>query len=74
MDNSLLIKYLLVWVFAFASVVGENSNNGGRAWNTNNGTMATSLGLSLNPTIARNQYDSLVDTTDIKLFGFVITN
>jgi hypothetical protein len=38
MDNSLLIKYLLVWVFAFASVVGENSNNGGRAWNTNNGT------------------------------------
>ncbi len=37
MDNSLITKYLLVWVFAFASVVGENSNNGGRTWNTNNG-------------------------------------
>ena len=38
MDNSLLIKYLSILVFAFASVVGENSNNGGRTWNTNNGT------------------------------------
>jgi hypothetical protein len=45
MDNSSIIKYLFVRVFAFASVVGENSNNGGRTWNTNNGT---NIGLGRN--------------------------
>jgi hypothetical protein len=38
MYNLLLIKYLLVRNVAVAYVVGENSNNGGRTWNTNNGT------------------------------------
>jgi hypothetical protein len=28
----------IIWRVAYASVIGENSNNGGRTWNTNNGT------------------------------------
>jgi hypothetical protein len=65
MDNSLITKYLLVWVFAFASVVGENSNNGGRTWNTNNGINKPTLEYVFN---VRLQSEANIKSAFQKLF------